>query len=321
MQAARVRAWLPLLAMMLTVIIWASNNIVSKIILRETTPIMVALVRFTLAGLFFYLPVFLLLHRGEQRFERRDLPRLLFLGTGGVAGSMVFSLMGLETTPATDVAIYNLTTPLFMLILARILFGERLNRARLVGIAAAFTGAALLAVGNASGGGRGDLRGAGYVLLSALLWSGYTILGREVLARRSPLLVLATANLTALVTIWPVAGLIGAWSELPRVLEWSPTAWLIMVYLVGLMSTSSQWLYLQAVRDLQPSQVSSALYTRPFFTAVLAAVVLAEWPTPLTIGAGVLILAGVWLVNRRARRQPGGQPLARAAPVEPARRS
>ena len=318
-QAARVGTWLPLLAMMLTVVIWASNPIVSKIILRETSPLMVSLVRFTLAGLLFYLPVFFWLHRGEQRFERRDLPRLLFLGVGGVLGSMLFSLLGLETTPATDAAIYNLTQPLFMLFFAWLL-GERLTRSRWAGIGLAFGGAGLLVVGNASGVGGGDLRGAGFLLLSALLWAGYTLLGREILARRSPLLVLATANLLALLAIWPIVGLLGAWSEVPRVLEWSPTAWLVMLYLVILMSTSSQWLYVRAVRDLQPSQVSAGLYTKPFFTAVMAAVFLAELPTPVTIVSGLLILAGVWLVNRPTRRATG-RPVARAAPAGAIRHS
>jgi drug/metabolite transporter (DMT)-like permease len=88
------------------------------------------------------------------------------------------------------------------------------------------------------------------------------------------------------------------------VLTWSPAAWLVMLYLVGLMSTTSQWLYVRSLRDLRTSQVSALLYTQPLFTALIAAAVLGELPTPVTIVAGLLIVAGVWLVNRPAVRQP-----------------
>ena len=301
---SRPRSWLPLVGLLITVVIWASNNIVSKIILREASPVLVALIRFTLAGLFFYLPVFLALHRGEQRFARSDWPRLLLLGMVGVTGSLVFSLLGLKTTPATDAAIYSLTTPLFVLVLARLWFGERLEPARMLGIGAAFLGAALLAIGGAVGLGGGDLQGALFLLGGSLIWSGYTLLSKEVLARRSPLLVLAAANLGAMVAIWPVAGLLGVWSELPSVLTWSPAAWLVMLYLIALMSTTSQWLYVRSLRDLRTGQVSALLYTQPLFTALIAAAVLGELPTPVTIVAGLLIVAGVWLVNRPAARQP-----------------
>ena len=307
------RTWLPLLGLLITVLIWASNNIVSKIILREASPVLVATVRFTLAGLLFYLPVFLALHRGEQRFARGDWPRLLLLGAVGVVGSLVFHLLGLRTTTATDAAIYSLTTPLFVLVLARLWFGERLSRARALGVAAAFLGAALLATGGAIGLGGGDIQGALFLLSSSLIWSGYTLLSKEVLARRSPLLVLAAANLGAMVAIWPIAGLLGVWAELPRVLTWSPAAWAVMAYLVILMSMISQWLYVRSLRDLRTSQVSALLYTQPLFTALLAAAALGELPTPVTVAAGLLILTGVWLVNRpmTAGRQPAGAAAAK----------
>ena len=297
------RSWLPLLALLLTVVVWASNNIVTKIILREASPGLVALVRFTLAGLLFYLPVFLTLHRGDQQFSRGDWPRLLLLGSVGVVGSLVLSLLGLRTTPATDTSVYQLTTPLFVLALAWLWFGERLNRVRATGIVAAFLGAALLAIGSAAGFGGGDLPGAVLILSSSIIWSGYTLLSKEILARRSPLLVLATANLVAMVAVWPVGGLLGVWDELPRVLDWSQSAWLVMAYNVCLMSMVSQWLYVRSIRDLRASQVSALLYTQPLFTALMAAAALGEVPSLLTLASGALILSGVWLVNRPIGRR------------------
>src|SRR5439155_15419805 len=98
----RQRSWLPFAGLGLTILIWASNNVVAKVIMRESSPVMVALLRFTLAGLLFYLPVFLTLHRGEQRFSRREWPRLVFIGAVGTTGSLLLYLLGLRTTPANE---------------------------------------------------------------------------------------------------------------------------------------------------------------------------------------------------------------------------
>jgi drug/metabolite transporter (DMT)-like permease len=299
----RARYWLPLLGLLVTMLIWSSNNIVGKIIMREGSPLMVALVRFTLAGLFFYLPVFLALHRGAQRFSRQEWPRLVFLGTVGTCGSLVLYLLGLLSTPATAAGIYQITGPLFIAVLAWLWLGERLSRGRVLGILVAAAGAGLLIAAQSSGGlGGGSLLGALFILGSNLTWSGYTLGSKEILARRSPLLVLAAANLVALVAIWPAALLLGAGQELPRLLEWSPTAWLVMAYLVVFMSTSSQWLYVRCLREVGASQASAFQYLAPLFTAVQAALFLGEAPTLPLVACGLLILLGVWLVNRPARQ-------------------
>jgi drug/metabolite transporter (DMT)-like permease len=310
---SRLRVWLPVAGLVLTVAIWSSNNIVSKVIMQEASPPMVALVRFTLAGVFFYLPVFLALHHGRARFTKAEWPRLAVLGVVGTAGSLVLYLLGLKTIPATEAGIYQVTLPLFTVVIAWLWLGERLSRGRTVGVLLAAVGASALATGGAVGTGGGDpsgsptssMPGAFFILGSNLTWSVYTIVSKEILKRRSPLLVLAAANLLAAVAIWPAAGLLGVWPELPNVLNWSPTAWIVMLYLVALMSTSSQWLYVRCLREVRASQASASLYLMPFFTAIMAAVFLGEQPTPLTLIAGLLILVGVGLVNRpQETRQP-----------------
>ena len=319
-RGSKVRYWLPLLGLLVTIVIWSSNNIVGKVIMRESSPLMVALVRFTLAGVFFYLPVFLALHRGEQRFQRGEWPRLVFLGIVGTCGSLVLYLLGLRTTPATAAGIYQITGPLFIAIMAWLWLSERLSRGRVAGLVVAAAGASLLVAAQGSGGlGGGDLGGALFILGSNLTWSGYTLVSKEILARRSPLLVLSAANLVALVAIWPIAGLLGTWSELPSLLDWSPSAWLIMLYLVAFMSTSSQWLYVRCLREVGASQASAFQYLSPLLTAVQAALFLGEAPTPVAIACGLLILGGVWLVNR-PQRPPRAAQLGAALPASAPRR-
>ena len=292
------RLWLPLTGLVLVVAMWAGNTIVSKVIMREASPVLVSLVRFTLVGALFYLPVFLALHRGPRRFSRQEWPRLILLGIVGTTGSQVLFMIGLRTTPATEAGIYQVLQPLFVILIAWFWIGERLTRARAAGIGLAAVGATVLLTGGGVVGLGGDLVGSLLILASNLCWAVYTVLSKKALARRSPLLVLSAANLTAMVVIWPISGLLGVWPELPNIAHWSPIAWAVMLYLVVITGTSSQWLYSWTIRELGPSRVSAALYLKPLFVAVLAAAFLGEVPTLLTLASGLLILCGVWLVNR-----------------------
>lgn len=302
MRSLDSRLWVPLAVVMLVILLWAGNTIVSKYILREASPVLISLVRFQLVGVLFYIPVFLVLHRNGQRLTRGEWPLLILLGLVGTLGSQVFFMIGLLTTPATDAGIYQIITPIFVVLIAWLWIGERLSRVRAAGIGLACVGSVVLVTdGGSVGFGGGDVLGALLIMLSNVAWAGYTVISKRLVARRSPLLVLTAANLTAMVAIWPVAGLMGVFPELPRVLEWSPTAWLVMVYLVAVTGTLSQWLYQWTIRELGPSRVSAGLYLKPLFVAALAVAFLGERPTLVTLVSGLLILAGVWLVNRPRR--------------------
>ena len=312
------RVWLSIGGLILVVLAWSGNAIVSKIILTEASPVTVSLVRFTLAGLLFYLPVFLLLQRGSQRFTRREWPWLILLGAVGTTGSQVLFMMGIRTTPAIEAGIYQITTPIFVVIIAWLWLGERLSRVRLLGVTVAALGATVLLSGGGVVGLGSDPTGSLLILVSNFCWASYTVLSKRLVARRSPLLVLTAANLTASVAIWPTAWLLGVLSELPSVAHWSPSAWASMVYLVLIVATSSQWLYVWTIRELGPSRTSAGLYLKPLFVTLLASVFLGEIPTIVTLLSGLLIIGGVWLVNQPQRR-PSTAPSDRR--LTPARRT
>jgi drug/metabolite transporter (DMT)-like permease len=113
--------------------------------------------------------------------------------------------------------------------------------------------------------------------------------------------VLAGANLIAFLALWLVSGLVGGWAELSQVRTWSATAWALILYLVLLTSTLSQVMYIYALRDVSAAQAISFMYLQPVFTALMAAAVLGEELTLLTLICGALIFFGLWLVNRPRR--------------------
>jgi drug/metabolite transporter (DMT)-like permease len=297
------RTLIALAMLTIVVFIWSSNNIASKLTLRDMSPGLLVLVRYTAAVLLFHLPVFLLLRRAGQPVSRAEWKRLGALGFLGPAGSTLCFTVGISMVPATYAALMLMTGPLWTALLERVFQGHRIGLVRAVGMAIAFVAAAILATG-----GQLEAPDAGMLLGSVLLmgaqtlWGGYTIVSKPMLARRTPLLALTGANLCSIPFIWAAALLLGSWAELPSVADWSLGTWAGVAYMVVFASGLSQVMYIYGLRDVTPSQAISFSYLMPVFTAVLAAMILGEQVTPLTFGCGALIVLGLWLVNRPATR-------------------
>ena len=299
---AERRPLLPYVLLVIVVAIWASNNIVSKLLLLEMSPPLLALVRFSVAALFFHLPLFLVVSRLGPPLRMDEWRRFGIVGVLGQASSTLLFTIGISMVSATEAGLMIMTAPLWTVVLAALFLGERLAGARVVGMAIAFTGAgALVTDGQFAAPEPEVMLGSGLLLIGQVAWGGYTLMAKPILARRSPLLLLAAANLFATAALWPATALLGAWWELPSILEWSGATWLGVAYLVIFTSAVSQTLYSYGLRAVSASEAISFTYLQPIFTAVLAAFFLDERPTLLTFLCGALILFGLWLVNRPRR--------------------
>ncbi len=293
----------PLLLLTIVVFIWSSNNIASKLTLREMSPGLLVLVRYTVAVVLFHLPVFVLLLRSGQRLTRSDWRRLWSLGALGPAGSTLCFTLGIAFVPATYAALMLMTGPLWTAVLEWVFLKQPIGLQRGIGMAIAFGAAAILSTGGQLEAPDMAMVFGSLLLMGAqTLWGGYTIVSKPMLARgRPPLLALTGANLCSIPFIWAASVLLGAWGELPTVADWSTATWLGVAYMIVFASGLSQVMYIYGLRDVTPSQAISFSYLMPVFTAGLAAAMLNEQITLLTLGCGALIVLGLWLVNRPAK--------------------
>jgi drug/metabolite transporter (DMT)-like permease len=309
----RWRSALPLAMLTVVVLIWSSNNIASKLVLRETSPGLLTLVRFTLTTVMFHLPAFLFIRRYGAPLRRNDWIRL---GIASVLGYAVSSLMfqvGISMTSATYAALMMMTGPLWTAVLERVFVGTPIGRIQGLGMAISFASAAYLATGGTIGEMNSALVIGGILLMGCqTTWGGYTILTKPLLAHRPPLTIVTAASLIATPTIWPITGWMGAFGELETVAGWSLWTWVGLAYLVFVAGVFSQVLYAYGLRDVTPSQAMAFTYLMPVFTAFFAAIFLDEQVTLATIVCGAAIVFGLWLVNRDRSRPAVRHPQARA---------
>jgi drug/metabolite transporter (DMT)-like permease len=205
------------------------------------------------------------------------------------------------------------TNPIWVALILWLWRGETPSRLTAAGIIVAFSGGALIAVGDAGGASAGPkpLLGDLLALGGALSVSLYLIFGRE--AQHRGLGVgryVATAYVVGALTLLPAPLLLGS----------GYSGWPGEVYLYGLLlafipqlvgHTSFNW----AVRWVSPTLVALVILAEPVGSSVLGYLVFGEVPGFLVlVGAAVLLIGvagAVWGEGARSGtiRRPDGAPI------------
>lgn len=235
------------------------------------------------------------LRRGPVLPERPDRARTLLLGA--ILGTHIgVQTYGLSFTLATHAAWIVCFGPVIIALGAQLFLGQRLTATGWLGVALAVAGV-LGVTRSPADGAAGERMGFGDLLQlsGCFTWAAYTLLGARPVRSSGSLRVTTWATLLAGALVTALALSTGFWSAPsgPQVLS--------LLYL-GLFSSAAAFLAWYHAQALHGSQRTAAtLYLEPFVTSLVAAFV--DEPLVLaTVVGGVVVLAGVWLVQRGARR-------------------
>ncbi|MGD9827942.1 MAG: DMT family transporter [Hyphomicrobiaceae bacterium] len=200
----------------------------------------------------------------------------------------------LRYTSVANATLLLNTAPVFVALLSWLVFGERLNRLLVLGLAVAFAGVSLLVGGNAApsdgrflGDALGLMAGAGY--------GGYLVIVSRVRRRLATGLVIMVSAAFCALALLPAAAAMGE-----SILARTATGWAVLVGLGVVTHAGGQGLVTYAFRHLPASSTSATLLLQPVTAALAAWLLFAEGLAPLQIAGGLAVLLGV-LVCHRAR--------------------
>jgi drug/metabolite transporter (DMT)-like permease len=278
-----------IIKVLITAMLWGTTYVLVSMGLQEMGPLMLAGIRYTLAGLLL-LPVLRSNHL-DLREYKQYFWQLAALGVFSFTLGNGFVGFALEHLPSTSVSLMsNLSAPLIMLAGAFFL-NESPAPIQVIGMLIVFGGMALyfnprefasLNVGYL------------FMAISLLSFTAYNLLGRY-LARSGamPFLIQTTIPFIIGGGILVILGL---------VLEGMPLftmrSMLIILFMVLFNSITGYLLYNQALAELTAIEVNIILKLSPFFTAVYAWLLLGETITPLQIAAMAVTFAGIYLVQK-----------------------
>jgi drug/metabolite transporter (DMT)-like permease len=228
----------------------------------------------------------------------------LIVGLGSCASTVLFAVANKLTTAASAIFLQS-TSPVFMLILAPLLVGERATRRDVGTTIVMLGGMALFFVGadRPSATATAPLLGNALALISAVTWAltiiGYRWLGRDAADREAAVVASAvTGNLLAFVVCLPFA--------LP-VTHFHVSDAVILTYLGVIQLAVAYVLMARAMPHVPALEASLLLLIEPVVSPVWAWILVREVPGVWTIGGGAIILAAtIW----KARQGREAVPLA-----------
>ena len=301
------RAWLVLILLSL---IWGSSFILMKEGLEGFDALELALIRMSVAAICLA-PLAL---RHVRGIGVRELALLFVVGLTGNALPAFLYAKSETVLPSAVVGVLTSMTPIFSLLVAWMFFRQRFPRASVIGIVVGLVGAVVLAMAGSPEAGRTtNLAFAGLVLIATVSYGVNVNLVKNFFATRNMVLVtsiaLSAVGLPALILLLTGTNFI----ETLRTNPAAPAA-LGYISILGAFGTAlSVLLFNQLLKDATIIFATSVTYTIPI-VAVLWGIVLHEPFTMLHALAFAVILAGVWLANRR----PATAPLPVAQPLREA---
>ena len=290
----RQTAWTGHGAALLTILIWGTTFISTKVLLTSFQPVEILFLRFVLGFLALCLIYPRRLRLGERRQE-------LWFAAAGLCGVTLYYLLeniALTYTLASNVGVLVSVSPVFTALFSHFLLRrEKLRPAFFAGLVVALAGVVLLSY-NGSAVLKLDPRGDVLALLAAAIWSAYSLITRHITSFGYPV-VQTTRRIFAygLVFMLPALLIFGFRPSLAAVLE--PVNLLNLVYL-GLGACALcfvTWNF--AVGKLGAVKTSTYIYLVPVVTLATSALVLGEPVTPLSAVGAALTVAGLALSEHK----------------------
>src|SRR5262245_2263938 len=274
----------PYLALILTLVLWASSFPAIKAGLEGYSPLELAAVRFLAASVIFACIAPLI---GVRVPRPSDAGLIAALGLAAVAAYHMLLNYGESISTAGAAAFITNVAPGSSTILAGAL-GERVGARAWVGVLMSLGGAWLISL-SLQGPFRLDV-GCLLFLLAAVCWSLYFVLQKPLLARYSPLEVTCYAIWTATI---PFAVFLPGAAMDAR--DASLTATICAVYL-GVLPLAGGYLSWSYVLSKMPvSRAAIYTYFVPIISAVMSYVWLGESPSALFMLGAAAVLFGVAL--------------------------
>ena len=241
-------------------------------------------------------PLLFTRYRGEfGAFRRRDW--LVATATGAALAvhfAAYFESLAWTSVAASVTLVQS--QPLFVAVGAAVVLGERIGRRRAAGIAVAVVGMVAMSAGDLLAGaavrGEDPLYGNALAVLGAVMAAVYVLVGRSLRQRVAVVpyvLVVYSACAATLLAVAVAQGL--------PLTGYGRREWLIFLALAvgpGLFGhTVVNW----ALEHVESSVVSVSLLGEPVGATLLALVLLAEAPGPMTVMGAVFVMAGIYFTS------------------------
>lgn len=293
------------MAALITILIWGTTFISTKVLLRTFTPIEILFARFVIG----FLALLIIRPKHLRLSARRQEWLFVAAGISGITLYYLLENIALTLTAAGNVGIIITIAPFFTALLSAVFLKSEKPRLQFyIGFVAAIAGVALISYNGSSAlelNPVGDL----LAILAAMAWSVYSILTRKI-SELGYNTVQTTRRIFqyGLLFMLPILFLMDFHLE-PA--QFTSAVNIGNILFLGFGASALCFVtWNSAVRLLGAIKTSVYIYLVPVVTVAASALILYEPLTPVLIIGAILTLIGLWLSETKLfeRGEKHGQP-------------
>lgn len=291
--------WLGHLMIIFTQVVLGVNIPITRdLLLNYLSPMGYIGVRAVGAALFFWTIQFF---DKRERIDKRDFWLILLGGFLGFVFSQYLTSLSLQYTTPVYFSLILALSPVVVLLLQAIFFGEKITRKKLFGILLGILGAAILAVRAAfetGSAGTNNLLGIAFATVSIVAFAAYVVICGDISKKYRPITQMKWIFTTSCVFVCPVWVLSGQWQH---ELLWTATDFhvglLEITFLIVFCTIATYTLIPIGMRTVSATVVSIYMNLQPIVasvTAILIGMDVFTWDKPATL---LLVLLGAFVVT------------------------
>lgn len=287
--------------MILNTLVWGGTFIAGRVMEPTANPVVTAFIRFLIASM-----LLIMLCVAYKKPLRLPSWKVFWLqALLGFIGIFLYTIIfhwGMQMVPAGKASVIVTTSPIFITIMAAIFYKEKMTPIKVLGIIMAVAGTFIVV-------SRGDIPGllaGGFhfgeaiLLLCALCWGSFVIIGKQALKYMSPMMSITWSAIFGTVMLFPVALLTG---DMGQCLHYSRYTWSGLLYLAIFSTFLGYIWYYRVMKELGPTRASLITCMVPPCSLTASVLVLHEPMSNSLLVGGVITILGVFIVNYVASRK------------------
>lgn len=290
------KPWFGVICALAATFIWSTNFVLARGVNDLVPPVTLAFLRWTVAvsalAPFAAGPL-----KREWPLVKSNVKYLLFCGILSVTLYNTLIYVAAHTTVTVNLAVINESTPLFIIIFAWLLLGEKLTRLKFLGVATTTFGVLLL-VSN------GDINnllnfsfrfGDLWVLAAAIVFGLYSIL----IQKRPTTMSLVTFIFSTFILGWMLLLPFFCWEAFVSEPVTYDLKLIGVIFYLGIFASIIAYVsWTKAVQVIGPARSALIYYLLPVFSGLQAILFLNEPLRVLHVISFMLIIGGVIIANQ-----------------------
>jgi drug/metabolite transporter (DMT)-like permease len=306
-RASAVLVWTAILILYL---VWGSTYLGIRIAVGSIPPFAMAGVRFAIAGVVL-LAVVSVVRRGSMSWpSRREWRDCFIVGALLLGGGMGAVAWAEQTVPSGITALLIAMMPVWVAIFGRVLLGERLPRAAVVGVGAGIVGVAILVGPSLTVDRSLDPAGIAALILSPISWSlGSLFSANRARLPKDPFLTTGMQMIGGSLVL-VVASIASGELRALRPETITADSLVALAYLTVVGSLVAFTAYAWVLRQAPLPLIATYAFVNPVVAVFLGWLILGERIGPRELIAGAVIVVGVALIVAARSRLGHARPEA-----------